>query len=200
MPLSLEQNKQTPEKSSKSAALLNKYLKEAVHLTYSDTLFEANRYLSDFATRPHWEEIKREDIDAKRKEIKKELKEYGIKDMAAYYGNIKAGDHFRETMVKVGIVTAATAVAAAVSPELGHAVAGAALAYMGVKTASKVAGAPTTPKELFSTRDYVDLKHAQMALRKLSNHLEKKELKKMKQEAIIKGVYFPVSGRGGMGY
>ena len=90
MPLSLEQNTQTSAKSSKSAALLNKYLTEAVHLTHSDTLFEANRYLSDFATRPRWEEIKREDIDAKRQEIKKELKEYGFKDRAAYYGNIKA--------------------------------------------------------------------------------------------------------------
>ena len=200
MPISLEQNTQTSAKSSKSAALLNKYLTEAVHLTHSDTLFEANRYLSDFATRPRWEEIKREDIDAKRQEIKKELKEYGFKDRAAYYGNIKAGDHFRETMVKMGIVVTATAVAAAISPELGHAVAGAGLAYMGSKVAAKVAGAPTTPKELFSTRDYTDLKHAQMALRTLSRHLEKKELNKMKQEAMIKGVYFPISGRGGIGY
>ena len=200
MALSLEQKTQTPEKSSKSAALLNKYLTSAVHLTRADTLFEANRYLSDYATRPQWEEIKKEDIEAKRSEIKKELKDFGLRDKAAYYGNIKAGDHFRETMVKMGVVMATTAVAAAVSPELGQAVAGAALVYMGSKTAAKALGAPRNPKELFSTRDYTDLKHAQMALRKLSRHLEKKEINKMKQEAMIKGVYFPVSGRGGMGY
>ena len=200
MSLSLEKNTQTPEKNSKSAALLNKYLTDAVHLTHSDTLFEANRYLSDFATRPQWEGIKPEDIEAKRKEIKQELKEYSFRDKAAYYGNLKAGDHTRETMIKMGIIGTAVVVAAAVSPELGQAVAGAAFAYMGSKVAAKAIGSPTTPKELFSTRDYADLKHAQMALRKLSNYMEKKEIKKMKQEAIVKGVYFPVSGRGGFGY
>ena len=129
MSLSLEQNTQPSAKSSKSAALLNKYLKEAVHLTYSDTLFEANRYLSDFATRPHWEEIKREDIDAKRKEIKEDLKKFGFREKAAYYANVRSAPHLRETMVKMGIAAVTTAVATAVSPELGQAVAGAAVAY-----------------------------------------------------------------------
>lgn len=200
MSLSLEQNTQPSAKSSKSAALLNKYLKEAVHLTYSDTLFEANRYLSDFATRPRWEEIKQEDIDAKRKEIKEDLKKFGFREKAAYYANVRSAPHLRETMVKMGIAAVTTAVATAVSPELGQVVAGAAVAYGMSKLVAGTVGTPETPKELFSTRDYIDLKHSQMALRKLSNHLEKKELNKMKQEAMIKGVYFPISGRGGIGY
>ncbi len=200
MALSLEQKTQSSEKNSKSAALLNKYLTTAVHLTHSDTIFEAHRTLSDYATRPQWEEINPKDIEAKRKEIKEELKGYSLRDKAAYYGNIKAGDHFRETMIKMGIVATAAVVASSISPELGQAVAGASLMYMGSKVAAKAVGAPTTPKQLFSTRDYADLKHAQMALRKLAHRLEKKEIDNMKREAMIKGVYFPMAGRGGMGY
>lgn len=199
MSLSIDQVIGESKPTSKSAALLNKYLTSAVRLTHSDTIIGANRYLSDYATRPQWEEIKKEDVDAKRKEVKEALKGYGFKDKAAYYANIKAGEHNRETLIKMGAAVAAVAVAAAVSPELGKAVGMAAVAYGASKSLAAGIGRPETPKELFSTRDYADLKHAQMALRKLSHHMEKKELKQMKQEAMMKGLVFPITGRG-MGY
>lgn len=200
MSLSLEQNAQTSEKDSKSAALLNKYLKDSVRLTHSDTVLEANRYLSDFATRPQWEEIKREDIEAKRKEIKEDLKKYGLRHKAAYYANVRSAPHARETAIKMGVIAATTIVAAAVSPELGKAVAGLGMMYGASKVAAGLIGTPQTPSQLFSTRDYIDLKHSQLALRKLSGHLEKKELNEMRREAMIRGVCFPISGRGGIGY
>ena len=201
MPLSLEQRTETPEKSTKSQLLLNKYLTDAVALTHSDTLIEAHRDLSDFSKRPLWDNIKIEDIEAKRAEIKKELKDFKFTDRAAYYANIKAGEHKRETLIKAGAVLGATLVAAAISPELGKVVGGAAAAYVLSKNMAWLSGTPLTPKELFSTRDNDDLKHAQLALRKLSHRLEKKELDEMKQKAIQSGAYMPVfSGRGGMCY
>lgn len=200
MALSLEQNKEPKAKESKSAALLNKYLKEATYLTNSDTIIEANRFLGDFATRPRWEGIKQEDIEAKKKEIKEEMKQYGFRDKAAYYGNIKAGDHMKESLIKLGVVAATAMAAAAVSPELGQVVAGVGMAYVTSKLAARTIGEPDTPKELFSTRGYADLKHQQIALRKLSHHLEKKELEEAKQNAMKKGLYMPLVYGGGMGY
>ena len=201
MSLSLEQKTTAPEKGTKSQQLLNKYLTDAVRLTHSDTLLEAHKYLSDFAKRPAWEEIKREDIDAKRAEIKEELKGFKFTDKAAYYANVKAGEHKRETLIKAGVVLGATLVATAISPELGKVVGGAAAAYVISKNVAWMSGTPTTPKELFSTRDYADLKHAQLALRKLSHHLDKKEMNEMKQKAIQSGAYMPIfSGRSGRCY
>lgn len=199
MALSLEQKKESKTKETKSAVLLNKYLQEAVSLTNSDTIIEANRFLGDFATRPRWEGITQEDIQARKKEIKEEMKKYGFRDKAAYYGNIKAGEHMKETLIKLGIVAATTMAASAISPELGQAVAGVGMVYIASKVAARTAGEPQTPKQLFSTRDYADLKHQQIALRKLSHHLERKELKEAKQDAIKKGLYIPLA-HGGMGY
>ena len=200
MALSLEQNKEPKAKESKSAALLNKYLQEAVRLTNSDTIIEANRFLGDFAKRPRWEEIKQEDIQAKKKEIKEEMKKYGFRDKAAYYGNIKAGDHTKESLIKMGIVAATTVAASAISPDLGQVVAGIGMTYLMSKAAARTIGEPQTPKELFSTRDYADLKHQQIALRKLSHHLENKELKAAQQNAVKKGLYMPLYYGSGMGY
>ena len=149
MALSLENKSETAEKTSKSAALLNKYLTNAVSMTRLDTIIESHKTLSDYAKRSEWDDIKADDVYAKRKEVEKEMKGFGIKDKLAYYGS---------------------------------------------KTAAATIGAPQTPKELFSTRDYVDLKHAQTALKKLESNLMKKENQKMVQQAIINGAYFP--GRG----
>lgn len=197
MALSLEQNKEPKSKDTKSAALLNKYLSEAVYLTSTDSIIKTHRWLSDFATRPRWEGIKQEDIDARYKENKEKLKEFGFKDKAAYYANVKSKDGGKEALIKWGAFLTATAVATAISPELGQAVGGIGLAYMGSKLVAGTIGEPTTPKELFSTRDYVDLRHEQIALRKLSRHIEKKEIQAMKQEAMVKGVFIPTMGRCG---
>lgn len=199
MALSLEPKKETAGKDTKSAALLNKYLEEAVWLTHSDSIIVANHYLQDFATRPRWEEIKQEDIDARYKENKEKMKEYGFRDKAAYYANIRTRDNGKETMIKLGAIMATTLVATAVSPELGQVVGGIGAAYLGSKMVAGTIGDPTTPKELFSTSEYKDLRHEQIALRKLSHHLESKALKEAKQDAIKKGVYFPMV-YGGMGY
>jgi len=175
MALTLNKNENTERNESKSMALLNKYLKEAVWLTSSDTIIGANRYLADFATRPRWEEIKREDIEARQKENKEKMKRFGFRDKAAYYANIKSKHHEKETLIKMGVIAATIIAATAVSPDLGRTVAGISAAYLGSKLAAGTIGEPTTPKELFSTRDYVDLKHEQLALRKLERHLTKKE-------------------------
>ena len=194
MALSLETKTETTEKTSKSAALLNKYLTNAVSMTRLDTIIESHKTLSDYAKRSEWDGISSADVAAKRKEVEKDMKGFGIKDKLAYYGNVKAGEHSRETTTKLGILAAAMVVAAAIDPELSHCVAGAGMAYMASKVGAKMASAPQTPKELFSTRDYVDLKHAQTALKKLESNLIKKENQKMVQQAIVNGVYFP--GRG----
>ena len=197
MALSLEQNKGPKSKDAKSAALLNKYLSEAVYLTSTDSIIKTHQWLSDFATRPRWEDIKQEDIDARYKENKEKLKEFGFKDKAAYFANVKCKDGGKESFIKFGAVLAATAVATAISPELGQTVGAIGAAYLGSKLVAGTIGTPTTPKELFSTRDYVDLKHEQIALRKLSRHIERKEIQAMKQEAMIKGVFIPTIGRHG---
>lgn len=194
MALSLENKSETAEKTSKSAALLNKYLTNAVSMTRLDTIIESHKTLSDYAKRSEWDDIKADDVYAKRKEVEKEMKGFGIKDKLAYYGNVKAGEHSRETTTKLGILAAAMVVAATIDPDLSHCVAGAGMAYMASKVGVKMAGAPQNPKELFSTRDYVDLKHAQTALKKLESNLMKKENQKMVQQAIVNGAYFP--GRG----
>ena len=194
MALSLETKTETTEETSKSAALLNKYLTNAVSMTRLDTIIESHKTLSDYAKRSEWDGISSADVAAKRKEVEKDMKGFGIKDKLAYYGNVKAGEHSRETTTKLGILAAAMVVAAAIDPDLSHCVAGAGMAYMASKVGAKMASAPQTPKELFSTRDYVDLKHAQTALKKLESNLIKKENQKMVQQAIVNGVYFP--GRG----
>lgn len=194
MALSLETKTETTEKTSKSAALLNKYLTNAVSMTRLDTIIESHKTLSDYAKRSEWEGINPDDVAAKRKEVEKEMKGFGIKDKLAYYGNVKAGEHSRETTTKLGVIAAAMVVAATIDPDLSHCVAGAGMAYIASKTAAATIGAPQTPKELFSTRDYVDLKHAQTALKKLEGSLMKKENQKMVQQAIVNGAYFP--GRG----
>ena len=194
MALSLETKTETTEKTSKSAALLNKYLTNAVSMTRLDTIIESHKTLSDYAKRSEWDGISSADVAAKRKEVEKDMKGFGIKDKLAYYGNVKAGEHSRETTTKLGILAAAMVVAAAIDPDLSHCVASAGMAYMASKVGAKMASAPQTPKELFSTRDYVDLKHAQTALKKLESNLIKKENQKMVQQAIVNGAYFP--GRG----
>ena len=156
----------------KSSALLNKYLDTAVRLTNSDTMIGANRFLSDFATRLEWQKIDRHDVDARYKENKEKLKKFSFKDRAAYYANVKANDEGKEAMIKLGAVMAVTAVAAAVSVDLGRVVGSAGAVYLGSKMAAGTIGSPKNPKELFSTRDYADLKHEQIALRKLYHHLE----------------------------
>lgn len=195
MALSLEQKKETAGKDSKSAALLNKYLEEVVELTHSDSMIVANHYLKDFATRPRWEGIKQEDISARYAENKEKMKEYGFRDKAAYYANIRTRDNGKESFIKLGAVMATTLAAAAVSPELGQVVGGIGAAYLGSKMIAGTIGDPTTPKELFSTSSYKDLRHEQLALRKLSRHLAKKE-KEEKNSAAKKSVLAFV-GRGG---
>ncbi|MBR1777146.1 MAG: hypothetical protein IJ752_00975 [Alphaproteobacteria bacterium] len=182
MALSLEQNKETAVKDSKSAALLNKYLEEAVWLTHSDSMIVANHYLKDFATRPRWEGIKQEDIDARYKENREKMKKFGFKDKAAYYANVRTRDNGKESFIKVGAVLAAAMVAAAVSPEAGGTVLGIGAAYLGSKLVAGTIGDPTTPKELFSTSDYKDLRHEQLALRKLSRHLKKESKAAAKEQ------------------
>lgn len=191
MALSLENKTESTEKTSKSAALLNKYLTNAVSMTRLDTIIESHKTLSDYAKRSEWESLSSAEVAAKRKEVEKDMKGFGIKDKLAYYGNVKAGDHTRETTTKLGIIAAAMVVAATIDPDLSHCVAGAGMAYIASKVGAQTVGTPQTPKELFSTRDYVDLKHAQTALRKLETRLTKKENQEMIQKAIVKGAYMP---------
>ena len=192
MALALENSKTTSGKESKSAALLNKYLSTAVKLTHGETIIGAHKATSELVNRSGWEEIKREDVEAKRAEVKAELKNYSLKDKASYFANIKAGEHGRETLIKLGVLATAASVAHAVSPEAGIAVGMAAAAYAGAKFAAGAYGEPTTPKQLFSTADYADLKHTQMALRKLSHKLMKKENDDMIRAAMIRGVVYPI--------
>ena len=192
MALALENSKETSEKESKSAALLNKYLSTAVKLTHGETIIGAHKATNDLVKRSGWDEIKREDVDAKRAEVKAELKNYSLKDKMAYFANLKADEHGRETMVKMGVLATAAVVAHSVSPEAGMAVGMAAAAYVGAKAAAAAYGESETPKQLFSSADYADLKHTQMALRKLSNKLMKKENNDMIRAAMIKGVVYPI--------
>ena len=192
MALALENSKETSGKESKSAVLLNKYLSTAVKLTHGETIIGAHKATNDLVKRSGWDEIKREDVDAKRAEVKAELKNYSLKDKMAYFANLKADEHGRETMVKMGVLATAAVVAHSVSPEAGMAVGLAAAAYVGTKIAAKEYGTPNKPKESFSAADYADLKHTQMALRKLSNKLMKKENNDMIRAAMIKGVVYPI--------
>ena len=197
MELLLKQSKEAEKKETKSVVLLNKYLKQAVWLTHSDSMIVTNRYLKDFATRPYWEGIKQEDIDARYKENKEQLKEYGFRDKAAYYANIRTKDNGKEAFIKLGAIATATAVTAVISPEAAQVVAGIGVAYLGSKLVAGTIGDPTTPKELFSTSTYKDLRHEQLALRKLSRHLAKKEAKEAKTETVKKGLVISLAGRDG---
>lgn len=192
MALALENSKETSEKESKSAALLNKYLSTAVKLTHGETIIGAHKATNDLVKRSGWDEIKREDVEAKRAEVKAELKNYSFKDKVSYFANIKADEHGRETYIKLGVLATAMSVAHGVSPEAGMAVGLAAAAYVGAKIAAKEYGTPNKPKESFSAADYADLKHTQMALRKLSRKLEKKENNDMIRAAMAKGVLYPM--------
>lgn len=192
MSLSLETKNKPAVKESKSAALLNKYLTNAVDLTHSDTYLAAHKTLHEYASRDTWNDIKQEDIAAKRAEVKEEMKQYGLKEKAAFYANLRAGEHGRETLIKAGVLAAAVCVANFIEPAAAQAIAGAALLYGASKMTAGTIGESKTPTQLFSSRDYADLKHADMALRKLSSALERKELEAMKREAMIRGVYTPV--------
>ena len=158
----------------------------------SDEHFAAHKATNDLVKRSGWDEIKREDVEAKRAEVKAELKNYSFKDKVSYFANIKANEHGRETYIKLGVLATAMSVAHGVSPEAGMAVGLAAAAYVGAKVAAKEYSTPETPKQLFSTADYADLKHTQMALRKLSRKLEKKEINDMIRAAMAKGVLYPM--------
>jgi len=188
MALVLEQKKEAGKKETKSMALLDEYLKDAVAVTNSDSIIKANLWLSDFSKRPRWEEIDQKDIDARYKENKEKLKEFSFKDRAAYYANLKSKDGGKETLIKLGIVMATAVAASAISPEMGQIVAGIGGAYFGSKMVAGTIGEPKTPTQLFSTRDYTDLKHEQIALRKLSHHLFAKETKEIQAEAIKRGI------------
>ena len=192
MSIALETKNNKSVKETKSAALLNKYLTNAVDLTHSDTYIGAHKTLNEYASRDAWNDIEQKDIDAKRAEVKAEMKQYGLKEKAAFYANLRSGEHTRETLIKAGIFAVAACVANAVDPVAGQAIAGAAVLYGASKMAAGTIGESKNPKQLFSSRDYADLKHADMALRKLSSALQKKELDAMRREAIIRGVYMPV--------
>ncbi len=197
MSLSLKQDKETQQKDSKSKALLNKYLSEAFYKTHGLTILGTHREASKLAIEPEYQEINRADIEAKRKEIKQDLKEFGFREKLNYMTDVTADNSLFSTAIKMAAVTAVVATTNAVAPEATEIVAGAGLAYVAFRGGLEVNNLAQTDKQDRKTSDYVELKHAQIALKKLSNHLENKELKQMRQDAMTKGLLTPLTGRGG---
>lgn len=198
MALSIADLTQDKEGDTKSNLLLNKYLQTACHFTYKSTILGAHKEAHDLAKSPRWQEIKMSDIEKKEKEVKKELSQFGMSEKLAYYANLPAGEHMKETALKVGAFCVAAIVGKEIDPALGQGVALAAATYFGSKMVAGTIGDPDkSGKKLFSNRDYADLKHASIALKKLKNHMIDEENKRMTQEAMAKGAYIPMyySGR-----
>ncbi|MCQ2966306.1 MAG: hypothetical protein MJ250_06180 [Alphaproteobacteria bacterium] len=200
MSVSISDLTEPKENETKSAALLNKYLTTACYYTYKETALEAQFELSKLAKSKAWEGIEMSDVVKKQKEVKAAMSEHGLKEKAAYYANLKAGEHMKETTLKVGAFAVAAIVGSQIDPSVGQAIGLGAVAYFGSKMAAGTYG-EVTASNSFTTRDYVDLKHASIALNKLQKHMEKKELDDMRQKAMASGAYIPlVSGRGGFMY
>lgn len=200
MSVSISDLTEPKENETKSAALLNKYLQTACFWTYKQTALQAQFELSSLAKSKAWEGIEMADVEAKQKEVKAAMSEHGLKEKAAYYANLKAGDHVKESVLKVGAFAVATVVGSQIDPAVGQAIGLGAAAYFGSKMAAGTYG-EVTASNSFTTRDYVDLKHASIALNKLKKNMEKKELDEMRQKAMASGAYIPlVNGRGGFTY
>ncbi len=199
MSLSLKQDKELTKKDSKSVILLNKYLEQAVSSTQGETKKEASKIVSQMVKTDEFDAVDRADIDQKQAEVKEGLKAFGLKEKASYYMNLNANDDAKdkEATLRFALVSCALATSALISPEVTTGVGLAVAAYSASNIVAKQVGAPKNETDKEKAIQYADLKHAQLALRKLSNHIEKKEHKQMMQEAMAKGLLTPLSGRGG---
>lgn len=200
MALELQTSASAAKKDAKSAALLNKYMKGAVKGMKNMTKMEASNEVAKMMENVDLNDFSLDQVEARRKEVKSEMKKYGFQEKLNYFSDSHASDAnpqeaTAKTIGAVSVViltSVTTAIASSAEATIGVLGMGTA-AILGKATMAWLSRAENADQAK-KIAEYVDLKHANLALRKLENALIKKECKELTQEAYAKGM-IPVTPR-----
>lgn len=200
MALELQTTASAAKKDAKSAALLNKYMKGAVKGLKNMTKMEASNEVSKMMEKVDLNDFSLDQVEAKRKEVKDEMKKYGFQEKLNYFSDSHAYEADPQEATAKTIVAASTVMLMGVTTAIAGS-AEATVGVMGLGTAAVIGKATMAwlsraenADQAKKVAEYADLKHANLALRKLENALIKKECKELTKEAYAKGM-IPIAPR-----
>jgi len=171
--------------SSKSKKILESYMAGAVEeigfVKKNEAKTKAANYAADFYKAGKAEGLTKADIEAKEKQVAKDLKHYGLKERFGYVSDARYDDDYESLKRGFGslfAVLGATMIAASVAktPEVGAlCVLGPAFAVDAAKLTVRIGGIPWNKNQERRLDEYTELKHAQLALKKLKREFKKTE-------------------------
>ena len=184
--LSLNKNEKTVATTDKQS--LDKYLTGAVVLMSGKSKADAEKIAKDYVRTTNRENIRESAVDAKASELKKEAKQYGLREKLNY-----ATDADRGLKLELAVIGAASLVESlAKSESMPNGPVAMVVPKNAVQYAVGSMVKSKTAEQKLKADEYADVKHAQLVLKQLKRCLlqtfdsaraEKTEKKSMMQEA-----------------